>query len=397
MMKALLLLLFASAGLVICATPPVFVHPGVFLNSSDLSILKARLASGAEPQTSALVEANASPLSSLGYKVHGPPINGKVTCGPYDKPNIGCNNETADADAALLHAMLFILSGDVAHASLSRSIVNLYTSGLTGYEDSNAPLQAGWCGAKWVRVAELLRYTANSGWTEADTVAFTAMIVEIHLPLIYNGSGSNGNWELTMLDAMLGFSVFLEDAQLFNHTVTFWRQRTPASFYSFIIDGNQHAPFPPGRDNNSTSWYNQTVFNASTNGVCQETCRDFGHMQMGLGSCLAAAATARINGVDLFAEEAPRLTGAMEFAAGWLLKGESPTNPLPQQSPLLCSAAPMTLYYIATYEVGYRELAVRLQNELPLVAQLLKDIVRPLLNPDSLCSEWETLTHGEPL
>ena len=28
--------------------------------------------------------------------------------------------------------------------------------------------------------------------------------------------------------------------------------------------------------------YGQNVFNASTDGVCQETCRDFGHMQMGM-------------------------------------------------------------------------------------------------------------------
>ena len=368
---------------------PTFTHPGVFMNASDLSILVSRVAAKADPQTSALAIANSSFVGSLRYKPYGPPVQGIIACGPYDNPNIGCVNETFDADSALLHSMLYIITDNVAHAALSRKIINLYTSGLIGYADGNAPLQAGWCGSKWVRAAEFLRYTPNSGWTSADTDAFKSMIMNIHLPLIYNGSSYNGNWEMTMIEAMIGFSVFVEDAALFTHAVDFWRQRTPAYFYNFAADGNSHAPFPPKRG--ATSWYNQTVFNASTNGVCQETCRDLVHMQMGLGSCLNAAATARINGVDLFAEEAPRLTGAMEFASEWLLKGGSP------QSDLLCSGKNITIGIpVATMEVGFRELGVRLNNNLSLVVQHLK-AVRPIAPPDSLCSEWETLTHGEYL
>ena len=42
------------------------------------------------------------------------------------------------------------------------------------------------------------------------------------------------------------------------------------------------------------------VFNASVNGICQETCRDLGHTQYGMASTLNAAETARIQGVDLY-------------------------------------------------------------------------------------------------
>ena len=41
-------------------------------------------------------------------------------------------------------------------------------------------------------------------------------------------------------------------------------------------------------------------------GVCQETCRDFGHMQMGFGACVNAAETAFIQGVDLYGEQVCR-------------------------------------------------------------------------------------------
>jgi hypothetical protein len=365
-----------------------FVHPGVFLNASDLTILASRLAAGTQPQAAAFEVANSSQWGSLSYRIFGPPSDGAVTCGSYDKPNIGCSNETSDADAAFLHALLFNLTGKVAHASLSRRIVNTYTSGLRSYNDSNAPLQAAWCGVKWTRAAELLRWSAGSGWTAADTAAFASMVTNIHLPLIRGGSRANGNWELSMIDAMLSIAAFLEDSALLQHALGFWRQRTPAYFYNAAIDGGQPAPFPPGRE--GASWYNQTVFNASTNGVCQETCRDFGHMQMGLGACLSAAATARIAGVDLFAEQAPRLAGAMEFAAGWLLQGGKP------QSPLLCSGAPLNLALVATFEVGFRELGARLGHALPLTQKQLALNVRPHASPDSIVSDWETLTHGVP-
>ena len=106
-------------------------------------------------------------------------------------------NETSDADAAYLHALQYAVTGDVEHATLARRIVNLYTdaeTGLKGYADSNAPLQAGWCGGKWTRAAELLRWSNGSGWTDDDTAAFSTMMLTIHLPLIYNGSDANGNW-----------------------------------------------------------------------------------------------------------------------------------------------------------------------------------------------------------
>ena len=275
------MLLFAAllGAAAAAAAVPTFVHPGVFLNASDLAIIRSRLAAREEPQASAFAAAAASPLGSLSYRPYGPPADGIVTCGSYDKPNLGCSNETTDADAAFLHALFFALGGVPAHAALSLATLRAWSAGLRAYNNSNAPLQAAWCGAKWARAAELLRHTAGSGWGGADTAAVSAMFTRVHLPLIYKGSPANGNWESSMNAAMLGFAVFLEDADLFSHAVGFWRQRTPAYFYNNVEDGPTHRPLPPGRSGDTT-WYNQTVFNASTNGVCQETCRDFGHVRV---------------------------------------------------------------------------------------------------------------------
>ena len=254
--------------------PHTFVHPGVLLNASDLAAVASRIASGAEPQFTAFAAASASPQGSLSYRPFGPPADGVVTCGRANDPSTGCTAETSDANAAYLHALFFALAGEPAHARLSLSIVRAWVSGVSAYEGAHAPLQAARSGAKWVRAAELLRHTACSGWGDGDTASFSNMIQWLYLPLIYQGSPSTGSWELSMLEAMMGFAVFLEDAALLNHAAKLWRQRTPAFFYSAEEDGPAHRPLPLGRGGDTT-WHAQVVFNASTSGVCQETCGDF--------------------------------------------------------------------------------------------------------------------------
>ena len=115
------------------------------------------------------------------------------------------------------------------------------------------------------------------------------MLSTVTVPLIYRGSGANGNWELSMLDALAGIAVFTDNRTMFEHALDFWRQRIPAYFW-IPADGPFPDHVPRGGSNwnatvyGSGSWYGQSVFNASTAGVCQETCRDFGHMQMGMAS-----------------------------------------------------------------------------------------------------------------
>lgn len=125
---------------------------------------------------------------------------------------------------------------------------------------------------------------------------------------------------------MAGIAVFTENTTMFQHALDFWRQRVPAYFWT-LSDGPYPHHVPRGRSNwNDThygggAWYGQQVFNASTNGVCQETCRDFGHMQMGMASAHYTAETAFIQGVDLWQEEHVRLSAAMEFHSRWLVEG----------------------------------------------------------------------------
>jgi hypothetical protein len=135
------------------------------------------------------------------------------------------------------------------------------------------------------------------------------------------------------------------------------------------------------------------VFNASVSGVCQETCRDMGHMQMGFAAFVNGAATAELQGQPLFSQHAPRLLAASEFAATLLLNATPPAV----APALLCSGAPVQLRLAPTFEVAHSYFA-RLGLDDPATRQQLADNVRPKADPTgSQMSLWETLSHGLPI
>ena len=244
------------------------------------------------------------------------------------------------------------------------------------------------------RVAELLRHTPGSGWTPADTAAFSALMYDVHLPLLYHGTPSNGNWMASYAEGMLGIAVFSENATLLAHATQAWSARMPSYWY-IASDGPLPPPNPQPncRPQPFCEWYNQTVFNASTQGVCQETCRDMGHMQMGFAAWVNGAATAELQGLPLFAQHAPRFLAASEFAAALLLNATPPAV----APALLCSGAPVALALAPTFEVAHAHFA-RLGLADPATQRQLVDNVRPRADPTgSQMSRWETLSHGLPI
>lgn len=266
MMRAHIL---AAASL--SAASAAFIHPGVLFSPAQLATLKQRVATSVEPTSSYLIASQLTIQGNASYVPFGPPSDGLVQCGSYDVPNIGCSNQTSDADAAYLHALYFAVSGDESFAASSAAILNLWTANFRGFRDSNSPLQASWVGAKMTRAVELLR--GSAAWTPASQDAFSAMMYGLHMPLIFDCLPENGNWGLSAIEAMAGLAVVSENSTLLAHALEFWRARVPAYFY-IASDGPKPVPLPCGAKD--TTWYNQTVFNASTSGVCQETCRDFG-------------------------------------------------------------------------------------------------------------------------
>ena len=92
-----------------------------------------------------------------------------------------------------------------------------------------------------------------------------------------------------------------------------------------------------------------------------------------------AAETARLQGVDLYAEQGTRIMAAMEFLAQYL-----PPNNAPPPPNLEFNTHP-------TWEIAYNHYHDRLGNSLPKMAAVL-DKIRPTGANHHM--NWETLTHA---
>jgi hypothetical protein len=359
----------------------VFAHPGVQVDKGMLDFVKGKIAAGAEPWKSALAAAGGSRYGSTSYNP-GPIAN--VICGPYSNPNIGCGTELADAQAAYTHALLWYYTGNQASAQKAIQIMNAWSKVITQHSDSNAILQSAWVGSSWPRAAEIIRYS-NAGWADADIAQFSTMLKTAYLPYLVHGAPiQNGNWELTAIDALSGIAVFLEDQALFEQALSMWRARLPA--YVYLTSDGPTPVLPPGgavtQSGLTAFWFNQTML---VDGLSQETCRDLTHTQYGLAAIVNTAETARIQGIDLYTEQAKRITAGLEFhakfetgapAPSWLCGGVLGRVTPPQP----------------TWEVGYNAYANRLGMALPNTQALVAKI-RP--TGVGFHMVWESLTHAE--
>ncbi|WP_182277604.1 alginate lyase family protein [Granulicella sp. 5B5] len=364
-------------------------HPGVLVSGTQLAYVRAQIKAKQEPFYSEYQKAVASEYGALDYKRKGPPADGVIDCGPYSHPDNGCHAEDSDASAAYLQALLWNLTGDHRYAENAIRIVNAYAKTVKAYANSNQPLQAAWSDEVWPRAGELLRYS-HSGWKPKDIAAFTKMLTKVNLPEIYNGSGGNGNWELSMIDAMMGIAVFTNDRPLLQHAEGLWRERVPAYFYNFELDGPHPRPVPrraPPRKDNDVNWYGTTDLNASVDGMAQETCRDLGHTGYGIAATTYAAETARIQGDKLFEAEEKRLVPALEFHARLYLR----QDPVPA---LVCGGKvkPGNGY---TFAVGYAEYHDRLGVDLPETKLWLEHVEQQPVPVDIHMMVFEPLTDAK--
>ena len=351
-----------------------FHHPGVLVNRAQLEFVKAKVAAGAEPWKSAFEAAKASPLGAISYT---PTPRQTVECGPYSKPDLGCKDEQRDSAAAYTQALLWFITGDKTYAENAIKIMNGWSSTLTGgHKNANGPVQAAWCGEQFPRAGEIIRYTYD-GWAEPDVARFGQMLRTQFVPVLIEGSCQNGNKELSMAAALINIGVFNDDRETFDRGVKMWRGRAPAYIY-LSTDGPQ--PLKAVGCEDMPFWGNKGQTTPYVDGLLQESVRDSGHANLGLSSMVNAAETARQQGLDLYAEQAKRITAALEFQAQFL-----PPNNVPPVPNVIMNKHP-------TWEIAFNHFHNRLGMPLPKTAAFL-----PTNRPTGWNHQmaWETLTHAE--
>ncbi len=357
-----------------------FVHPGVLVSAVQLDFVRAKLSEGAQPWTAAFDAMRASPYADLAWR---PKPRATVECGPFNNPNRGCQDEADDAVAAYTHALLWYLTRDERHAQTAVRILDAWPGVIKRHTNVNGPLQTAWSAATFVRAAELIRHT-SSVWPPSRADRFGEMLRTIYLPRVIQGAPTtNGNWELIMMDAAVGIAVFLEDRATFDRAVALWRQRVAAYVY-LTSDGALPKPPPRsgmrGRSAIVAYWHGPTQF---VDGLAQETCRDFGHTGWGLVAASHVAETARLQGLDLYAEVRDRLVTSLEFHAAYEQGRAGPEE--------LCGGE-LELGFGPLPEIAYNHYVNRVGSAMPNTRPLL-DTYRP--EGAAFWFAWETLTHAD--
>lgn len=362
------------------SAPTAFVHPGVTVSQGQLDFARGKVLAGSQPWKGAYDQMMASPYADLNRT---PKPRATVECGSYSNPNYGCTDEREDAIAAYTDALAWYVTRDPRYAQKAIQIMDAWSATITSHTNSNAPLQTGWAGSSWPKAAEIIKYTYTGSW--ANSGRFATMLRNVYLPVVIKGSNSNGNWELSMTEAAVGISVFLDDKASYDTAMARFRTRAAAYVY-LASDGDLPKTVPSQnldtRDKIVSYWQGQSTF---VTGLTQETCRDFVHTGYGISAISHVAETSRIQGQDLYGTDVgERLRQALGFQAKYQLGAAVPS--------WLCGGS-LTLGLGPVTEVGYNALHNRLGIAMTNT-QTLTQNNRPA-GSNNLFVAWETLTHGD--
>jgi len=415
-MMVVVAILFSSSAATSQLPNPPYVHPGIIVSLPMLNKIRDDVNAKVEPVYTAYLSANTTRVSetvpgnaSTGLWLADPDY--KPQCQPLFINGSGWVPFKEDAFAAYTHALLWFIEQDARHAEKAIELMDGWTSQLM--QQDTTPfintwgLQTAWGTAVWPRAAEIIRHT-YSKWPEADAIAFGNMMTVKLLPIVEHGASTNGNIGLAMTEASLHIGIYTDNGTAVNNAVALWRGQAPA--YIYISSDGPSPKRPPAQPHlqwtspvcgpNCTDrqmegyWHGQKIFGAAQDGVCQESCRDLGHVQLGFATFINSAETAHHQGIDLYGENRERIIAGAEFHAT-LMQNEPAA--LQQKWPEWLCGGHCTGEHCgpvngsSTWEIMHHHFTERLGLPLPNVSALLPHI-RPTSCWDHIC--WETLTHG---
>jgi hypothetical protein len=284
----------AAAGSLASTSPAhtahgAFVHPGILQTRADLEFMKAKIKAGEEPWKSAWDRLQAEPSSSLDFK---PEPFAHIIRGAFGAGQKGGGELTRSAEAVNSHVLQWYVTGNEAYARKAIEIFDAWSGTLADFFENDAMLLASWTGGDFCNAAEILRATYPA-WGGKSLDQFKRMMLTVYVPLLrMYYPEANGNWDAAMMFTLLSIGIFCEDRKLIDEVYHHYRLGP-------VNSGITRYVYPSGQ--------------------CEETTRDQGHVQLGLGYMARICVTAWNQGVDLFAGADNRLALGYEYTAGLLL------------------------------------------------------------------------------
>lgn len=270
-----------------------FIHPGVLHTQKQFDHLYDIVQKKIRPAYDSYLLLKDNPRSSADYKMNGP---FKVISRDGEFGYIKSKMEM-DFSAAYLNAIMWMVTKDAAHAKKAAEILEAYADTLTTIPATNdAPLLAGLEGFKIVYAAEVLRYTYK-GMSAKQLDKITKMITGVFLPVLdkfYSKKPyTNGNWGAIATKTWMAAAIFLNDHAMYKKAIDFYYNADDNGTIKNYISG--------------------------TIGQIQESGRDQGHSQLGIGALATVCEIAYQQGDDLYSALDNRLLSGFEYVARYNL------------------------------------------------------------------------------
>ncbi|MEH6305674.1 DUF4979 domain-containing protein [Olivibacter sp. CPCC 100613] len=277
-----------------------FSHPGMLHTSSDLDRIKFLVDNQIPNAFGAYQLLQANSRASASFTMAGPFT--KLTRDPgqtVDGVAGGAVKSRVENDflAAYYNALMWKITGNVAHAQKAVEIIDAYANTTTGIIGADAELN-GLYGFILANAAEIIRATYPA-WPTSSITRCGDMLKQVFYPTLKNFRPyAHGNWDIICMKALMSIAIFTEDRDMMGHVLTY--------FYN-------------GEGNGSINNYV-----VSSSGQLQESNRDQPHTMLALGSLAELAEMAYHQGIDLYGASDNAIMKGYEYTANYNLGNNVP-------------------------------------------------------------------------
>lgn len=307
------LLLFLFSFCIIPNFSQDFVHPGILHKEPDFARMREKVAKHEEPYYSTWLNLLKSSEAQLTWLPRATTV---VERGSGTLDNIAVLYR--DVAAAYQHALIYKISGDVAHGNKAVEILNAWSKNhITLGGNADRFLAGGLNGYQIANAAEMMR-----GYTGFDVERFKTYLLNVYAhPLVetflfgYNGvAAHNGayctnyrtNWDACNMAAMSAIGIFLDDKSYVNRTIDYFKNNC----------GN-------GNIIRAVNYLHPGENGEPQLGQWEESGRDQGHTCGGMAEYGLFLEMNYNQGIDLFAYDDSRFRKGAEYVAKYNILTDS--------------------------------------------------------------------------
>lgn len=273
-----------------------FIHPGILHTKKDFEHMRKLINDKSEPAYGSYLLLKDHPFSQADYNMEGP----FLTISRDGEYGYTKSKMESDFNAVYQNALMWMLTGDEAHAKKSLEILTAYADSLQTIPETNdAPLLAGLEGFKIIYAMEILKYTYCKENTERMTSLqkVEKMFRSIFIPVLENfyrhPPYTNGNWGPTVSKTYMAAGIYFDDYSMYEKAENFYLNGNDNGTIKNYIDGET--------------------------GQIQESGRDQAHSQLGIGAMAVVCEIAWKQGDDLYSALNNRLLKGYEYVAKYNL------------------------------------------------------------------------------